>query len=185
MPRENGQRRSKGQRERDRHEMVKLWCQGTPIHKIAERLNVSDRTVWTDLGDLRRQWVNEMRSSVDECVAEQFKKIDHLETTAYSAWLRSCEVEETTQSTASDSPRGKLSKITRTHKGKPGDPRFLQQVQWCIEQRLKLVGAYAPERLIDATPAQFVDIEIESHEQFLEYKEFKRLIQEQYPLVRT
>ena len=173
MPRRTGARRTRGQREYDQQKLITLWCQGTPIHEIANQLNVSNRTNFKDLAKLRKQWANDIRSNIDEFVAEQCRKIDHLEMLAYAAWFRSCETEESTRSTASDSPSGRHSKITKTEKPTSGDPRYLEKVQWCIEQRLKLVGAYAPEKHIDVTPPRLVDIKIESHEEFLDYQTFK------------
>ena len=36
--------------------------------------------------------------------------------------------------------------MTKTSKGQVGNPRFLDGLQWCSEQRLKIFGIYAPTK---------------------------------------
>ena len=69
-----------------------------------------------------------MKSSVSDFnqrKAEELAKIDNVEREAWVAW---------TTSKGNQTPAG--------------DPRFLQNVQWCIQKRCKILGLDAAEKLM-------------------------------------
>ena len=96
--------------------------------------------------------------------------MDRLEMSAWEAWVRSCEEEEVSLKRVEEAPKvdrdeesnAKPSKgaakpkvgdagnelvpikVTTEQRrtGRVGNPAFLSQIAWCIEQRLKLMGCY-------------------------------------------
>ena len=42
-------------------------------------------------------------------------------------------------------PLPDLKKSAKVSKGQAGDPRFLERVCWCVEQRCKILGLYAKD----------------------------------------
>lgn len=142
-----------------RYRVAQMYIEGHPIDGIASVLAVPSTTVKKDLKVLRDEWREASMRAIDERKAIELAKLDHLEAVAWQAWYKSCEDNETTKESAEYARRNlkagqrgarqgthKLIPIKRvkekTVKGQSGDPRFLDQIGWCIEQRLKVLGAY-------------------------------------------
>jgi hypothetical protein len=103
---------------------------------------------------LQKRWQESARALLDEHKARQLARIDHLERVAWEAWERSCEDAETTsakrvqgRTTKEGEPLPDLCTSARVTKGQAGDPRHLERVAWCIEQRCKVLGLHAPTKL--------------------------------------
>jgi len=110
---------------------------------IAERYGVSQGTISNDLKAIRLQWQEEYAATFDTMVAEQLAKIDKIERQAWQAWEDSKKDAETV---TQEGTAEMVAKITKKRVGQTGNPQFLQQVQWCIEQRLKIIGGYAKDK---------------------------------------
>jgi predicted transcriptional regulator len=139
-----------------------LYCEGKGIREIAETFGVTAATITADLKEIRRDWLQRSIEHYDQRKAEELAKIDRLEAEAWEAWHRSCanlSVERTrTESVRLVPPKQKKTVKKPKHtmvpirtstevtiKGQTGDPRFLEQVAWCIETRLKVMGALKPD----------------------------------------
>ena len=138
------------ERERDLERAAALHCSGRSQRAIAEALHVSQQQICYDLRLLQKRWQESARALLDEHKARQLARIDHLERVAWEAWERSCQDAETTsakrvqgRTTKEGEPLPDLCTSARVTKGQAGDPRFLERVAWCIEQRSKIIGLYA------------------------------------------
>lgn len=135
-----------------RRKTAALYLEGKPQTEIAKLLEISPATVKADLDFVKGVWLRAMRDDFDARKAEELARIDKLEATAWAAWERSCrdaEIKRTkTVGMMKPVKRSKTqtrfipnSQITETEiRGQSGDPRFLEQVEKCINLRLKLFG---------------------------------------------
>jgi hypothetical protein len=136
-----------------RQKVAALYLQGKTQWDIARLVNVSQGTVSNDLAAIREDWLASALRDFDSKKAEELAKLDRLEAEAWEAWQRSKEDAETvrkkSEQVRTSEGRGKNQRSTLvpvkvvmelTKKGQAGDPRFLEQVRWCVETRLKLMG---------------------------------------------
>lgn len=133
--------------------IVKMYSQGKTHQEIADFVNVSRPRVSTILKDIRAEWRKTYMDDFNLVINTQLAKIDAVEAELWGGWERS-----------------KLYKRTLTHKkgeergaytdfkqqefavdsegvsaSPEGNPKFLSQIQACIDQRSKLLGLYASE----------------------------------------
>ena len=144
-----GKRRSNGQLARDRRRIADLYLAGWTQTAIAEEVELSQATVCRDLKVLHQDWLDSSLVDYNESRAKELAKIDRLEREYWRAWERSCEDAETVTEKGKgrqDKPQPSEFEKTIQRKGQAGDPRFLTGVQWCVEQRCKILGVYAPEK---------------------------------------
>jgi hypothetical protein len=118
---------------RPRHErlaaldkLAKMYLTGRSQVEMAKALNVSDRTIRHDLKRLQRIWLQNHSNDVQAGKIRELHRIDHLERTYWMAWRQ--------------------TKAGKRREGQSGNPAFLAGVQWCIEQRCKILGLEAPRR---------------------------------------
>jgi hypothetical protein len=81
----------------------------------------------------------------------ELARIDRLEQIAWEAWDDS---RKDAEKSYADTVRGRvngkgkalpdLQKVSQSKEGRYGDPRFLERVSWCIEQRCKIIGVGVP-----------------------------------------
>lgn len=118
---------------------------------IAEKLGISQGTVSIDIRALHRIWLKSALIDFDEAKARELAKIEALEEIHYDAWIRSREDAETQTQKMMTEGEGEgassRKEMTKTAKGQVGNPRFLDGLQWCSEQRLKIFGIYAPTKV--------------------------------------
>ncbi len=114
---------------------------------IAEKVGLSQSTVCRDIQALQRGWLKDAAGDFDAAKAQELAKIDDLERTYRTAWIRSCEDAETQVAKAVKSSKESRKEATKTTKGQSGDPRFLIGVQWCIDRRCKILGIDAPQEI--------------------------------------
>ena len=152
--------------ERDRREIAGLYLQGWKQAEIAEKLSgdgerdytLSQQLVSYDIGRLIKAWRESGMVDINDAKAQELAKINNLELTYWGAWLHSCEdAEATIRKTRGVVQRRqegdgtfvaeRPAEVQQTSKGQAGDPRFLAGVQWCIEQRCKIIGVYAATKM--------------------------------------
>ena len=146
-----GKRRSTSELARDRKRISGLYLRGRLQIDIAKEIGLSRATVSRDIKALHRIWLRSALIDFDTAKANELAKIDALEQIYYDAWDRSREDAETQTQKMMTDGKGKGAKsrkeMTKTAKGQVGDPRFLDGLQWCSEQRLKIFGIYAPTKV--------------------------------------
>lgn len=130
-----------------RKRVEELYLRGTSQNEIARTLGISQATVSRELAYWQIVWQREHVADIDKAKLREMARIDRLEMTAWNAWEKSCRdgetihVEETTGRVDKlGVPLPKLEKKSTTIKGQAGDPRFLERVAWCIEQRCRLMS---------------------------------------------
>lgn len=120
------------------------YLRGMTQPELAEKYEVSQATVSRDLEAIRQEWVQSALVDFNEAKMQEIAKIDNLERTYWEAWERSVGEHTRTTETISDKEGSKLSRLTYPL---VGDSKFLQGIQWCIEQRCKLLGLYEAAKI--------------------------------------
>lgn len=153
-----GPKRNNAEIARDRRLIAHLYLNVKLSQaEIADELNrredvgytLTQQMVSYDLGVLEDEWMQSGLMDLNEAKARELARIDRLEVEYWEAWLRSCEDAETITERgkgARDEPKPVSFEKTIQRKGQAGDPRFLAGIQWCIEQRCKILGLHAPQR---------------------------------------
>ena len=128
--------------EQRQHRVSALYVKGWSQLEIAAELNCCQATISRDLTALRNEWRASRIRNIDEAVAVELRKLEHLERKAWSAWEQSQQPVETTKVTQDDSGK----KAEKVVKQRQGNPQYLGQVHRCIVARLTLLGtkAFAP-----------------------------------------
>ena len=159
---------------RDRARIADLYLRGRKQWEIGQELGLSQQMVSYELGIIRKQWMESAVRDFDEAKGRELDRIDHLEREAWDAWERSKRhrlvsvsgiEEKSTGSGVDDRPAAPTETRTREETRKTdqvGDPRFLEKVAWCIDQRCKILGLHAALRLKhsgdeDGPPIRVVD----------------------------
>lgn len=136
-----------GQRRAD---VARLYLTGIPQSEIARQLDCNQATVSRDLSALRTEWLQSALRDFDAHRAQELARIDEVEREAWDGWRGSREDAITLMEEEGGKDGGRTR---RTVVGQAGDPRFLDQVQKCIQQRRELLGLDAPKRTEVSGPA--------------------------------
>jgi hypothetical protein len=141
--------------EREEHlkRTAALYLQGKTQADIGRELGVSRGQIWYDLKEIRARWQEQCIRDYDKIAAQELERIDLLESEAWAAWERSKLPRETSiTATEREAVGVGLESIETKHKaqlrkeGQCGDPRFLERIAWCISERAKILGGYAPTK---------------------------------------
>jgi len=124
----------------------RLTLQGLKPQEIADQLGVDCERVRADLKNLRKLWKDEAKRSTSKHVREQLGRIDVLEAEFWEAWESSKKPTTKTSKQTKQTRGGKETTAKVDTTTTSGDPRFLEGVHKCIEQRRKLLGLDAPEK---------------------------------------
>lgn len=139
-------KRSQAELDRDRKVIASLYLQGWIMADIAEEIGRGVNTVSKDLKEIRRNWLKDAVWDYDALQARQLAKIDVLEGEYWLAWNRSCSAVQSRLVYDNDVGDFVVEKI-ELEKARDGDPRFLEGVRKCIQDRCKILGVGAPDRL--------------------------------------
>ncbi len=166
MPLPKNAKNDQYQRLERRRQVADLYLKGATQWEIAGKLQCSQGTICNDLSAIREQWLQSSVVDFSLKKAEELAKLDALERAAWQGWARSCEDARTSHRRTEEAflaAPGKVTKgrseaeeqarlvvlrrvVAETRKGQAGDPRFLERVAWCIECRLKVMGALKAEK---------------------------------------
>jgi hypothetical protein len=141
--------RSVAKREADLLVIADLHFQGESQEAIAGQLGISRQQVGYDLRELERRWREASLREVDEAKARELARIDDLERKYRREWEAS---RAEKQSTVTESVTGGPGANTRNRariakEQRLGNASYLAGVQWCIEQRCKILGIIAPTKV--------------------------------------
>lgn len=154
-----GRKNSNFQREKQLKNVAELYLERLDQEVIAQRLGISQQQVSYDVGVLRKRWQESQIEKVGAVKQEELARIDRLEAEYWLAWRRSLE-EKTRTKTAKigEKTTAFIEKETTT-----GVPAFLAGVQWCISERLRIRGGYAPtqNRSLDFDMSQLTDEQLD------------------------
>ena len=109
---------------------------------LLERANlqISLQQVREDLEYVRTEWKETRIKDYDGVMARELQKIDHLETVAWTEWKRSQDPRKKKASKTVFGGNNPRTEETENEEEALGDPRYLDQVRWCIDRRCKLLG---------------------------------------------
>ena len=127
---------------------------GKSYPELAAEFHVSVRTIIRDIKACRQLWRSQVVGAIQEKKLQELARIDELEHEAWKAWHRS---NGTHRKTVTKSSPGKSTgaesaqdpgpaEVTTTAEKLLGDPRFLDQIHKCVEQRRKILGLDEPAR---------------------------------------
>lgn len=143
-------RQSQMVREDRRRQTAHLYLQGKWQSEIAQLLGVSQVQVSYDLRLLQRRWYQESVEDIDKRKAIELQKVDKVERECWDAYERSKQVREITVTEATEG-QYPHRKATRRLEAQIGDPRFLERIQKCIDQRCQILGIGAMQEALKNT----------------------------------
>lgn len=132
--------------------IAQRWNRGDTHTKIAHDLETkwpeykTDRSwVSREMTKMLDEYREQYLSDIDSYLAKTLMHIDHLEAEAWDAWERSKQGRRRTEQEIDpgDMEAGTEARVIRATNrvdSNVGDPRYLDTVKWCIEQRMKLQG---------------------------------------------
>ena len=166
-----------------RRDVATMYLRGYKQVEIAAKWKVSQPQISYDLKWLHAEWIGAALMDVNEAKARELARIDALELEYWHSWQESKDPlkrEIKTARRGSPDADGKervayISDLRSEVEERVGDSRYLDGVRWCIEQRLKIFGVYAPTKIAPTTPdgqsewSGMSDSELQ--------REFERLVQ--------
>ena len=141
-------RKGKLQRVADQQGIVRLYLKQKSHKEIAQTLNVSVHYVGRQLKQIKDAWLESTLVDFNRRQNQELARIDALEAEYWTAWegSKADESREALEYVDEDSimrlSRKRLETIKRN-----GTSSFLQGIQWCIEQRCKILGLHAPKEI--------------------------------------
>ncbi len=132
---------STSQRERDITLISDMYLKGMRQVDIAVKTGHSQSTVSRYINRAIERWQKDQVHNIDAQRTVELEKINNIELEAWNAWERSKSDKETKSKKQTSEDRTEVQYRTESL---VGDPRFLQQVQWCINKRCELLGLDAP-----------------------------------------
>lgn len=155
-------KRTPAQRSADRVIISEMLISGKPTVEIRDYINairpynLSISSIVYDIKVIEKQWVQAYLTDINVAKAKELARIDKVEAAAWVAWeeskrpLTKTEKEkvENEQSSKGNQTtnRHKKARVKTTEIESNADKEFMKIVQWCIEQRCKILGINAPQR---------------------------------------
>ncbi len=123
-----------------RKRVSEMYLAGWSQWEIGQELGVSQVTVKHDITELEIIWKEKYSGDIEVLKREQLAKIDRIEQLAMEEYIRSFKAERTV--TEYTETNGEFTKDGKrvVRRGRLGDTRYLDQLQWCIEMRAKILG---------------------------------------------
>lgn len=124
--------------EHDRHGAVKLSLMGWTYDDIADLYGVSPDTIRSDIRKARQRWIDTQIDDIGEHQQNQLAQVDHLMKEAWDAWYDSRRPQITTKTRVVAGERREDIEV----KEQAGDPRYMDIIKWCVNERSKLLGLH-------------------------------------------
>ena len=147
-------KRTAFEKERDLHRTTQLYVKGRTQQEIADEFGVTQQQVAYDIAEIKRRWREESFIDMDEAKQQELATIENLKREYWQAWERSLDERTKTRTEQSKGAGDKTgtAKATVEKETLLGNPAYLAGVQWCISERSKILGLYAPNKLAPTTP---------------------------------
>jgi len=156
-------KRTKAQVVADRAVIADMMIEGRGIHYITEHINnirdgynLSMSAINYDINVIRKQWIESYLEDINAAKAKELARIDRIEMAAWDAWeLSKRTVTKTEKERTENEQVGKTGlafqkhrkvKAKTTETERDADKEFMKVIQWCVEQRCKILGINAPQR---------------------------------------
>jgi hypothetical protein len=128
-----------------RQHVAAAYLQGQSQSQIAKAFSVSQQQVSLDLKAIRALWLQAALQDFDARKAEELARIDAVEQAAWRSFEKSLEPREITMTEQAEG-NTTTRKASVRREGTAGDPRWLERIQKCIDQRIGILGLNAPTR---------------------------------------
>lgn len=144
------------------------YLQGVPPFQICKSLKITPKTYKEVLDESKDRWRQRNEGQYKTILVEQLAKVDEVESEAWRAWRDSREgrkvpfervekalknvIDSTHNPKKGEEPRTKpelvVVKVVNEMRQVVGEGsvQFLSVIQWCVETRLKVIGALSPEK---------------------------------------
>lgn len=146
-------RGNKGEREADLNLITELYTKGRSYREIAFEVNnrhgrkITYQTVSNEIKKLLKEWEKSRNEIIDHQKFVELAKIDRLEKTYWDGYDKSCQpVKKTSTKKKGSVKQVDNVEMVSNEETRVGDPRFLDGIKWCIEQRCKILGINAPQK---------------------------------------
>jgi len=136
-------KRTEFEREEQLYQIQAMYLRGERQMDIAAKLNLSQSQISRDISTIKIRWRKDTTINLDEAKQRELSRIDELERTYWQAWERSLDerTKTRTEKFSGEDGKGKASIEKETLLGLPA---YLTGIQWCISERCKILGLYAP-----------------------------------------
>lgn len=112
-----------------RHVIARLYLQGATQAAIGKKMGLSQGVISRHLSAVKEDWKQSALVDYNERKALEVAKLDEVERNAFEAWAKS-----------RTGPDGKITG--------QGNPRFLDVIVKCIQQRKEIFGLNAPLEIV-------------------------------------
>jgi hypothetical protein len=163
--------RTQLERERDLDSLATHYLHGKTHTELASLFGVSRQQITYDLRTLQQRWLASSLVNFDAAKAKELAKIDALERTYYEAWERSLGQKETKTAERTSGVATDRVKAVSRQEQRDGNPAFLLGIQWCIQQRCKVLA-------IVQKPSTEVNVQVNNNHALFEgisMEDFKNL----------
>jgi hypothetical protein len=136
-------KRSKIQQLRDRATIAELYLKGWSQIRIGEFLELNQSNISRELTKIKAGWKAETNRDYDLHVEEQLHRLSMVELQYWDGWQRSQVIkEQTMQERMNEAVESSKAKVQRRTETRVGDPRFLEGIIKCVQERGKLLDLY-------------------------------------------
>lgn len=131
----------------DRARVAALCLEKRSIDEMARELGINRKTVMGDLKWVEQRWLEASDRLTSTRKAEELARIDRIELLAWEGYYRSIKTRELTKTVLErEGDRTTKTKAETRREDLVGDPKWLDRIAWCVEQRAKILGLYAPAK---------------------------------------
>lgn len=173
--RQRHKRRTLVQKRADQTQIAELYLKQKTQKEISELMGCSYQMIAHDLKEIREEWLTQAAANFGTRQATELARIDALEAEYWKGWTRSQETTETITETEEkdDEFDGlQLTKKQLQRVKRDGSVAFLQGIQWCVDQRCKILGLHAPKEVrVDQHTSQTLELSEMSTDQLREIVE--------------
>lgn len=145
---------ARARREKWKGQAIALYLKGYSQQEVTRRMkdetgghSFSIATIHKYIHEAIDQWKANKAELVENYKAIELEKINRLEMTYWDAWEASKKAVKSKgeRQMKTDDGGKALKETTKSERESQGDPRFLLGLQWCVEQRCKILGVEIPQ----------------------------------------
>jgi hypothetical protein len=159
--------RSEAEQEMDLVEEARLYLRGYSLHEVVKYIadnrpySLTPQTVAADMVEIRERWRAQYLANFDDVKAQELARLDRLELAYWTEYDKSKQDKDTIETVKvndeweaaknktnpADTKASGYSRtrVKHTREKMLGNPVYLQGVQWCIQQRCKILGLDSPK----------------------------------------
>jgi hypothetical protein len=141
-------KRSAAQREQDLVTLAKLYLQGVTLTAIAQQMGLARQQISYDLKLIRTRWRESTVVDFNEATNRELERLDLIETENWASWRESKLPLETSTTERVQTAAGQTERARLQKRARPGDPRYMDAIRWCVDARIRVLGLAAPTTLM-------------------------------------